>query len=160
LKQIGFDPRCLRLEITESVLIDELPSVLTSLNSLKEMGISLEIDDFGTGYSSLSYLTLLPCQTLKIDRAFVMNILEDMHSVEVVRAILALAQNLRMNVIAEAIETQAQLDLLRSLGCRLGQGFYLGRSLSADSTQRLIESHAMECRLLVEAGSSQAAYRG
>jgi diguanylate cyclase (GGDEF)-like protein/PAS domain S-box-containing protein len=160
LKQIGFDPRYLRLEITESVLIDELPSVLTSLNGLKEMGISLEIDDFGTGYSSLSYLTLLPCQTLKIDRAFVMNILEDMHSVEVVRAILALAQNLRMNVIAEAIETQAQLDLLRSLGCRLGQGFYLGRSLSADSTQRLIESHAMECRLPVEAGSSQAAYRG
>ena len=144
LKQTGFDPGHLRLEIAESVLIDNLPSVLRVLNALKEMRIALEIDDFGTGYSCLRNLPLIPCKYLKVDRSFVRKMLEDNQSLEIVRAIIAVAQNLKMNVIAEGIETRTQLDLLRSYCCRFGQGFYLSRPLSAENAERLIERAGVE----------------
>lgn len=159
LQETGFDPRHLRLEITEAVLICDFPSVLASVNALKAMGIALEIDDFGTGYSCLSWLPSLRCRSLKIDYSFVKGMMRDAHSLEIIRAIIGLAGNLKMNVIAEGIETKMQLDVLRSLGCRFGQGFYLGRPLSAEDAERMIDGGAREemhpagmdfSRLLVE----------
>jgi len=143
LKETGFEPNHLKLEITEAVLIHDFPSVLASVNALREMGIALEIDDFGTGYSSLSWLPSLRCKSLKIDYSFVMGMIQDAHSLEVIRAIIGLAQNLKMNVIAEGIETKTQLDVLRGLGCQFGQGFYLARPLSAEDAERMMEG-AME----------------
>jgi diguanylate cyclase (GGDEF)-like protein/PAS domain S-box-containing protein len=144
LKETGFDPRHLKLEITEAAMICDFPSVLASVNALKEMGIALEIDDFGTGYSCLSWLPSLRCKSLKIDYSFVTGMMRDAHSLEIIRTIVALAHNLKMNVIAEGIETKAQLDVLRSLGCRFGQGFYLSRPLSAADAERMIEGGATE----------------
>ena len=144
LAETGFDPRHLKLEITEAVRIHDFPPVLASVNALKEMGIALEIDDFGTGYSCLSWLPTLRCKSLKIDYSFVTGMMHDVHSLEIIRAIIGLARNLKMNVIAEGIETKMQLDVLRSLGCRLGQGFYLARPLSAEDTERMIAGCAIE----------------
>ena len=144
LKETGFDPCHLKLEITEAVLIYDFPSVLASVNALKEMGIALEIDDFGTGYACLSWLPSLRCKYLKIDYSFVMGMMRDAHSLEIIRAIITLAQNLKMNVIAEGIETKTQLDVLRSLGCRFGQGFYFARPLSAEDAERMIAGSALE----------------
>ena len=106
------------------------------------MHIALDIDDFGTGCSSLSHLPLSRCKSLKIDRSFVTRMIDDAHSLEIVRAIIGLGHNLGINVIAEGIENQDQLDLLRSYGCGFGQGFYLGRPLSADDSQHLIQNAA------------------
>jgi EAL domain-containing protein (putative c-di-GMP-specific phosphodiesterase class I) len=144
LKETGFNPCHLKLEITEAVLIYDFPSVVASVNALKEMGIALEIDDFGTGYSCLSWLPSLRCKSLKIDYSFVFGMTQDADSIEIIRAIIGLARNLKMDVIAEGIETKTQLDVLRTLGCRFGQGFYLAKPLSAEDTERMIESCAIE----------------
>jgi diguanylate cyclase (GGDEF)-like protein/PAS domain S-box-containing protein len=144
LAETGFDPRHLKLEITEAVRIHDFPSVLASVNALKEMGIALEIDDFGTGYSCLSWLPTLRCKSLKIDYSFVTGMMHDVHSLEIIRAIVGLAQSLNMNVIAEGIETKTQLDVLRGMGCWFGQGFYLSRPLSADDAERMMADSAIE----------------
>ena len=96
------------------------------------MGVKISIDDFGTGYSSLGYLKLLPLDILKLDRSFVDGATSDLDDAAMVTAIITLAQNLRLKVIAEGIETQAHLDFLRSLGCDQGQGFFLGRPMPAE----------------------------
>lgn len=133
LNKIGFDPRYLKLEITESVLLGNPEQVSAVLTQLKGMGIRLAIDDFGTGYSSLSYLHRYPVDTLKIDRSFVDRIDNDGEKLELVRTIITLAWNLGMDVVAEGVETNMQLAQLRALQCESVQGYYFSRPLPQDA---------------------------
>jgi diguanylate cyclase (GGDEF)-like protein/PAS domain S-box-containing protein len=131
----GLEPRQLTLEITESTLMHRLDSALAVMAELREIGVGLSVDDFGTGYSSLSYLSTLPITSLKIDRSFVQRLQEgqsDSKDTEVVRAVITLGQALGKTVIAEGIETPAQLAQLRNLGCEFGQGYLLARPLSPE----------------------------
>lgn len=129
LQTSGFDPRRLVLEITESVVMDQTEAAIATLHELNALGIELAIDDFGTGYSSLSYLQRLPIDTLKIDQSFVRDVPHHPDAVAIARAIVALAQNLSLSVIAEGVETVAQFEFLRELGCDMAQGYLLGRPL-------------------------------
>jgi diguanylate cyclase (GGDEF)-like protein len=134
----NYEPRKLKLEITESAIMDNSESASHMLARLRELGIQLSIDDFGTGYSSLSYLHRFPLDTLKVDRSFVSR-MDDQGEVEIVRAIITLAQNLAMNVIAEGVETPEQLALLRELKCDYGQGYFFSRPLTAIDAWELIQ---------------------
>jgi diguanylate cyclase (GGDEF)-like protein len=119
----------LKLEITESVLMQNAAQSIAVLNQLKDRNINVCIDDFGTGYSSLSYLRQLPINTLKIDRSFVNTLETDKRSLDIVRAILTLAQALELEVVAEGVETAAQLSILQNLGCQAVQGYFFSRPL-------------------------------
>ena len=119
----------LKLEITESILMDKGSAAMALLEQLKAREIQFSIDDFGTGYSSLSYLQSLPIDTLKIDRSFVNGIEHREKNLEITQTIIALAHSLKLDVIAEGVETQAQLDILRSLGCDYAQGYFFSRPL-------------------------------
>src|SRR5258705_2726247 len=122
LDHSGLDPNCLKLEITESVVMDNIETTTAILFRLRALGVRLSIDDFGTGYSSLSYLHRFPIDTLKIDRSFVTRIVNDKENVEIVRTILMLAENLGMDVVSEGVETQEQMSLLRQLFCHSAPG--------------------------------------
>ncbi len=135
LLQCGVAPQQLTLEITESVLMDRLESARESMAHLRRLGVALSVDDFGTGYSSLSYLSSLPINSLKIDASFVQKLGANADDAEVVRAIVMLGHSLKKSVIAEGIETPAQLQRLRELGCEFGQGFYLSEPLRADQLE-------------------------
>ena len=130
LLQTGVSPHQLTLEITESVLMDRLESARETMAYLRDLGVALSVDDFGTGYSSLSYLSSLPISSLKIDASFVQKLQANVSDTEVVRAIVMLGRSLKKSVIAEGIETPAQLQQLRELGCELGQGFHLAKPLT------------------------------
>jgi EAL domain-containing protein (putative c-di-GMP-specific phosphodiesterase class I) len=123
------DPRRLALEITESVLLEDMDRVREALQQLKALKVNLYLDDFGTGYSSLSYLHRLPIDSLKIDSSFVRQLGEPSDRGEIVEAITAMAKNLRMGVIAEGVETPEQMRLLRRLQCERVQGFLISRPL-------------------------------
>lgn len=138
LEETGLDPRGLRLEITESTIMEDAESTTDMLTRLRKLGVQLSIDDFGTGYSSLSYLHRFPTTTLKIDRSFVMRMLEDHDNLEIVRTIVTLAHNLRMSVTAEGVETIEQCNKLRDLGCEYGQGFLFSRPINPGDASRLI----------------------
>ena len=131
LHQAGMDPSQLMLEVTESVLMGNGESVMTTLKMLRRMGVMLSIDDFGVGYSSLGYLASMPIDTLKLDRSFIQSMTNDLHGNEVVRAIFALASALDMKVIAEGVESHAQLSMLEKLGCEFAQGYLLSEPLPA-----------------------------
>jgi EAL domain-containing protein (putative c-di-GMP-specific phosphodiesterase class I) len=122
-------PMLIHLEVTESVLMDDVDSALGTIVALKEHGVRVSIDDFGTGYSSLSYLSRLPIDTIKIDRSFLRDLGGAGHDRSIVRAMTALADALRLNVVAEGIENPDQLRILRELGCAFGQGFLWSRPL-------------------------------
>ncbi len=124
-------PEQLTLEVTESVLMDGIENAISTLMSLRQMGVQLSIDDFGTGYSSLSYLATLPIDALKVDRSFIEKMSRDGEGSEIVKAIFKLGQALNKKVYAEGIETGAQLELLQELGCEFGQGFLLSRPVNA-----------------------------
>lgn len=128
LSEEGMEPADLKLEITESVLMENPESAMLKLRSLKELGIGIAIDDFGTGYSSLSYLQRFPLDVLKVDRGFVTGMEEHGNRI-IVRSVVSLAHNLGYAVVAEGIETLAQLDELAGLGCDLGQGFFYAKPL-------------------------------
>ena len=128
----GIDPASLELEITESVLLQDAENTLVALNRLKRAGIALSVDDFGTGYSSLSYLKRFPIDTLKIDRSFVTDLHTDKDDAAICAAILAMAQQLGLNVVAEGVETKEQLEFLRHHGCDQIQGFLCSKPLSSD----------------------------
>jgi predicted signal transduction protein with EAL and GGDEF domain len=130
LLRAGVLPHQLTLEITESILMDRLDSARETMAYLRNLGVALSVDDFGTGYSSLSYLSTLPINSLKIDASFVQKLATNANDTEVVRAIVMLGRSLKKSVIAEGIETPAQLQLLRDLGCELGQGFHLSRPMT------------------------------
>lgn len=131
-------PSSLKLEITESSAMENAEHTINVLNRLKHLGVQLSIDDFGTGYSSLSYLQRLPFDTLKIDRSFVKNVGVSGENSEILQTIISLAKNLRMRVIAEGIETESQLAVLRNLGCDYGQGFLIAKPKAVDETERLL----------------------
>ena len=111
-----------------------------ALNRLKALGVQIAIDDFGTGYSSLSYLHQFPLDTLKIDRVFVNNMDKSESSLRIVASIAHLAHELGMDIVAEGIEEEAQMEALRDLGCQLGQGYFMSKPLPGDEALKLIES--------------------
>ena len=150
LGEFELAPRCLKLEITESVFTDNIEAAVQLLEQLRSLGVQLSIDDFGTGYSSLSYLHRFPIDTLKIDRAFVMQMAENEENIEIVRTIVVLAQNLGMDVVAEGVETKEQLALLRELGCENGQGFLFSSPLGVGEIDQFIAN----CNLNPQPSSS------
>lgn len=138
LRDTGLDPRCLTLEITESVLMEHAREAVATLHRLRSIGLRLEIDDFGTGYSSLAYLKRFPVDALKVDRTFTRDMTENPDDAALVSGIVALAHSLRLGVVAEGVETREQLDFLAGLGCDTVQGFLLAEPLPADEFLRRV----------------------
>jgi len=138
LEETGLAPHSLKLEITESIMMENAEAASEMLVQLRGMGVQLSIDDFGTGYSSLSYLHRFPVNILKVDRSFVMRMGEGGENSEIVRTILTLASNLGMEVIAEGIETPSQLSQLKGMGCAYGQGYIFSRPVSAERAGALL----------------------
>ena len=126
LRKTGANPSRLKLELTESTLVDDVEGVITKMNALKAFGVGFSLDDFGTGYSSLSYLKRLPLDQLKIDQSFVRDVLSDPSDAVIARTIVALGHTLGLNVIAEGVETEEQRDFLAQAGCDAFQGYYFG----------------------------------
>ncbi len=141
LKESGLDPRYLKLEITESHIMENSELAETILNRLKELGIEMSLDDFGTGYSSLSYLHRLPVDSLKIDRSFIGRMGNSDENREIVQTIVRLAQNLKMHVVAEGIETLEQLTQLVDMGCEFGQGYLFAPPLDTAGARQYIDEH-------------------
>ncbi len=139
LEETGLEPARLRIEVTESSLMENEQQTYSTLRSLRELGVSLEIDDFGTGYSSLSRLHEYPFSTVKIDRSFIKDLDTESESLHLVETILRLADGLGLSVVAEGVETREQLARLHSLGCGYGQGYYFSRPKDAPSVQKAIE---------------------
>jgi diguanylate cyclase (GGDEF)-like protein len=134
----NLSPSSLKLEITESAAMENAFQTIQILTGLKDLGVQLSIDDFGTGYSSLSYLHHLPFDTLKIDRSFVNSVGVNGEDSEILQTIVSLAKNLKMRVIAEGIETESQLSILRNLGCDYGQGYLMSKPLPSDVMENLL----------------------
>jgi EAL domain-containing protein (putative c-di-GMP-specific phosphodiesterase class I) len=141
LRETGLDPRCLNLEITETIAMADAKRSAVVLSELKALGVSLDIDDFGTGYSSLSRLQGFPVDTLKIDRAFISRIDTDLATLEIVRVIVMLAHGLRLKVVAEGVETQVQLDLLKDIGCELAQGYFYSKPVAPETIEQLLSDN-------------------
>jgi diguanylate cyclase (GGDEF)-like protein len=138
LADTGLAPHLLELEITESTLMENAQDTLAALHRLHSLGVRLSIDDFGTGYSSLSYLKRFPVDIIKIDRSFVRDVPQDADDMAIVTAIIALAHSLRLEVVAEGVETEAQLAFLRGRNCDLMQGYHLSAAVPADQFAALI----------------------
>ena len=138
LRETGLPAERLKLELTESMIMDQREQALERLHGLKALGVRLSIDDFGTGYSSLAYLKRLPIDELKIDRDFVRDIPDDSSDMEIAATIIAMARNLRLNVIAEGVETPEQCDFLIRQGCTAGQGYLFGRPLPTEAFAQTI----------------------
>ncbi len=138
IKNSKIKPSSLKLEITESIAMENAERTIEILTRLKNTGVQLSIDDFGTGYSSLSYLHRLPFDTLKIDRSFVYSVGENGENSGILQTIVSLAKNLKMKAIAEGIETESQLRLLRNLGCEMGQGFLMSKPLPKAEMETLL----------------------
>ena len=128
----GVDPKRLKLELTESMLLDDIEDTIAMMNTLKEIGVSFSLDDFGAGYSSLQYLKRLPLEQLKIDQSFVRDIAVDSSDNAIVRTIVAMAKSLNLGVIAEGVETETQRNLLREIGCTHFQGYFFARPTPAN----------------------------
>ena len=138
LDETAFSPEHLKLEITESVFFEHADRAVAMLNKLRALGIDINIDDFGTGYSNLSYLMRLPISTLKIDRSFISMVDDDGSNDEIVRAIVNLARNLDLKVIAEGIETETQLSKLKDLNCEGGQGYFFAAPMNFTDLQEFL----------------------
>jgi diguanylate cyclase (GGDEF)-like protein/PAS domain S-box-containing protein len=141
LVETGLDGNCLKLEITESMLMDDGEATIELLSQIRAKRIQLSIDDFGQGYSSLSYLHRFPINTIKIDRSFVSNMNSDLENFEIVRTIATLAHTLGMDVVAEGVETAEQLAQLKSLGCEFGQGYFFSKPLDCAATEATISKN-------------------
>lgn len=138
LTETGLDGNCLKLEITESMLMEDIQETINTLLQIKALNIQLSIDDFGTGYSSFSYLHRFPINTLKIDRSFVSQMNFDKEKFEIVRTITSLAHTLGMDVIAEGVETAEQFAQLQALGCEFGQGYFFSKPLNCELTEAML----------------------
>ncbi|KGP74630.1 EAL domain-containing protein [Pontibacillus yanchengensis] len=136
LKDTGVDPRHLELELTENIIIQNTDETIKTMKELKELGIQISIDDFGTGYSSLGYLKNFPISTLKIDKSFVADVLENSNNEAITHTIITLAHNLDLKVIAEGVETKEQLDFLTSKDCDFLQGYYFSKPIPADEFEK------------------------
>lgn len=141
LHNAGLDPSSLKLEITETMLMNA-ESAIRMLGELNALGVGISIDDFGTGYSSLSYLHRLPIGNLKVDRSFVNSMSRNKESFEIVRTIITLAQSLNLTIVAEGIETNEQLEMLRDLNCEYGQGHFFSRALTVEWAASLLFANA------------------
>ncbi len=128
----------LELEITESMVMDNVERAIDTLEKLRELGLNIAVDDFGTGYSSLNYLKRFPIHTLKIDQSFIRDLTNDSDDAAITSAVIALGRNLRLNIVAEGVETKEQLVFLRSQSCNELQGYYYSRPLDAESFTRLL----------------------
>jgi diguanylate cyclase (GGDEF)-like protein/PAS domain S-box-containing protein len=140
LEKYAIPPSCLSLEVTEGVLITDADRANEILEQLKRTGVQLELDDFGTGYSSLSYLQRFPFDGLKIDRSFVMNMMQSREKAALVRSIVALGQTLHLHVIAEGIETPEHLSMLQEMGCTFGQGYLFSEPLPASQIDSFLSA--------------------
>jgi diguanylate cyclase (GGDEF)-like protein len=145
IRASGLDPAHLELEITESVVMANGECAVTVLDQLKSIGVQIAIDDFGTGYSSLAYLKRFPIDTLKVDRSFIRDIPADSGDMKITRAIIAMAHSLRLNVVAEGVETAEQLEFLRSLSCDAVQGYFLYRPLKEDEIADALKLNRLAC---------------
>jgi diguanylate cyclase (GGDEF)-like protein len=140
LQRTGLDPQWLELEITESVLMGDIESIVARMEALRRLGVSLSIDDFGTGYSSLSYLSRFPIATLKIDRAFIADVQTNPNTAEIARAIIGLSRGLNLAVVAEGAEVIEQVDFLKDHGCDLVQGYFYSKPLPAEEFAILLRN--------------------
>jgi diguanylate cyclase (GGDEF)-like protein/PAS domain S-box-containing protein len=138
ISELALPPEALKLEITESTVMADPAAAVEMLQQIKSLGIQLAIDDFGTGYSSFSYLHRFPLDTLKIDRSFISGMGKDGEGMEIARTILPMANNLRLDVVAEGVETVQQVALLKKLQCKYGQGYFFSKPLSAEGTAALL----------------------
>ncbi|MBV9389011.1 MAG: EAL domain-containing protein [Chroococcidiopsidaceae cyanobacterium CP_BM_ER_R8_30] len=138
LQELSLDPRTLKLELTESAIVENVESATGMLAQLRKLGVQLCMDDFGTGYSSLNYLHRFPIDMLKIDRSFVSRMSFDNENSEIVRTIVTLAHNLGMNVTAEGVETAEQLALLKELKCEYGQGYFFSKPVNSEAAAAVI----------------------
>jgi EAL domain-containing protein (putative c-di-GMP-specific phosphodiesterase class I) len=129
------------LEITESTVMDNVEQATLTLAALKALGVGVSVDDFGTGYSSLAYLRRFPIDQLKIDRSFVIEMLQYPDSAAIVNSIIGLAHSLRLQTVGEGVETQAQRDFLQAAGCDLLQGYFFSRPVTADALTELVRRH-------------------
>lgn len=141
LSSSGLPPECLEVELTESILLDDLAGIMQVLNSLKAMGVKLSIDDFGTGYSSLAYLKQLAVNKLKIDQSFVRDMLQAPDSGSIVKAIVEMGHALQLTVIAEGVETEEELQFLRNLGCDEVQGYLYSTPVPAEEFVKLLQQN-------------------
>jgi EAL domain-containing protein (putative c-di-GMP-specific phosphodiesterase class I) len=140
LDETGLAPHYLELELTESELLDNVESVIATFRQLRELGVKLAIDDFGTGYSSLSYLKRFPVHYVKIDQTFIRDLSPGGEDAAITRAIIAMAHSLELKVVAEGVETQAQMDFLKSQNCDEIQGFLISRPVEAGAFAELLRA--------------------
>ena len=136
MDDIDINPKYIELELSETIAFQD--NTIPMLRALKNEGFSLSIDDFGTGYSSLSHLHRFEANSLKIDRSFIYNMVDVSESLEIVKTIMLLAHNLNMDVIAEGIETTAQREQLRDMGCAYGQGYLFAKPLAATQLKEIL----------------------
>jgi EAL domain-containing protein (putative c-di-GMP-specific phosphodiesterase class I) len=149
LSDVGLAPRTLKLEITESAIMDDPDSASTMLAELRALGVQVCIDDFGTGYSSLNYLHRFAVDTLKIDRSFVQQMDDAEENMQIVQSIVGLAHNLSIDVIAEGVETEAQRSRLAALSCEYGQGYYFSRPVDSAAARELLAAGAQRPDTLI-----------
>ncbi|MEN8169109.1 MAG: EAL domain-containing protein [Pseudomonadota bacterium] len=138
LDETGLSAQFLELELTESMVMDDVDSAIETMHALRDLGLRLAIDDFGTGYSSLSYLKRFPINTLKIDQSFVKDLATDSDDASIVQAIIAMGRQLDLHIVAEGVETGEQLEFLRNHGCKEVQGYFMSRPLPSDEFTKLI----------------------
>ena len=138
LQRTAINPLRLKLELTESIVLDDVADTIAKMQAIRQIGVSFSMDDFGTGYSSLAYLTQLPLKQLKIDQSFVRNIGTKNSDATIIQTIIGMADNLGIEVIAEGVETQAQCDFLKANGCMLYQGYLFGRPAPLDEFDALL----------------------
>jgi EAL domain-containing protein (putative c-di-GMP-specific phosphodiesterase class I) len=146
LARSHFNPQNLILEITESVLIDDPETIIARLQSLKQIGVRLAIDDFGTGYSSLSYLRQLPFDILKIDQSFIASMAESTETVTMLRTMIRMGRQLNLEIVAEGVEDEGQLDVLQRMRCQTAQGYLFSRPFDAATTTATLHEWAMHGR--------------
>ena len=164
LEEVGLDPQYLEVELTESAVMSDPEESIAILEQLSEMGVIVSVDDFGTGYSSMSYLRRFPIDKLKIDRVFINEIASRPEDASIVRAIVSLAHSLRLKVVAEGVETVAQLDFLKAIGCDEYQGYHFSKPLPAREFERIVRENSSQLQPLskedaVRTHSKLAAYR-
>ena len=133
------NPNLLKLELTESMLLDDIEDAIATMNALGEIGVQFSLDDFGTGYSSLQYLKRLPLYQLKIDQSFVRDIAFNMHDRSIVRTIIAMAKSMDLKVIAEGVETEEQRFILLNNGCTHYQGYLFGKPIPIEAFEKLLK---------------------
>jgi len=146
LDRSGVNRECIKLEVTESALMEDVDEAIALLEQLKTLGIKLSMDDFGTGYSSLSYLHRFPMDTLKVDQSFIRRMDESRENTDIVKTIIMLGHNFKMDVVAEGIETEQNVQVLRTLNCEYGQGYYFSKPLPVAAVEELLaRTHDSPC---------------